>query len=91
MHGFGGMLSFELKGGFKAGVHLMEHLRVGTLAVSLGNVDTLMQHPASMTHASVAREDRLQQGISDGLVRMSVGIENFEDILADLEQGLARN
>lgn len=85
---FGGMLAFELKGGFSAGVHLMEHLQVGSLAVSLGNVDTLMQHPASMTHASVATEDRLAQGISDGLVRMSVGIENIEDILADLEQGL---
>jgi methionine-gamma-lyase len=89
MRGYGGMLSFELKGGFNAGVRLMENLKVGTLAVSLGNVDTLMQHPASMTHASVAREDRLQQGITDGLVRMSVGIENIEDILADLEQGLA--
>lgn len=88
MHGFGGMLSFELKGGFQAGVRLMENLRVGTLAVSLGNVDTLLQHPASMTHASVPREDRLQQGIRDGLVRMSVGIENIEDLLADLEQGL---
>jgi len=88
MHAYGGMLSFELKGGFQAGVKLMEHLKVGTLAVSLGNVDTLMQHPASMTHASVAREDRLKQGISDGLVRMSVGIENIEDLLADLEQGL---
>lgn len=88
MHSFGGMLSFELKGGFRAGVRLMENLKVGTLAVSLGNVDTLMQHPASMTHASVAREDRLNQGISDGLVRMSVGIENIEDILADLEQSL---
>ena len=88
MHGYGGMLSFELKGGFQAGVKLMEHLKVGTLAVSLGNVDTLMQHPASMTHASVAREDRLKQSISDGLVRMSVGIENIEDLLSDLEQGL---
>jgi methionine-gamma-lyase len=88
MHAFGGMLSFELKGGFQAGVQLMEHLKVGTLAVSLGNVDTLMQHPASMTHASVKREDRLQQGITDGLVRMSVGIENIEDILSDLVQGL---
>lgn len=90
MHGYGGMLSFELKGGFQAGVRLMEHLKVGTLAVSLGNVDTLMQHPASMTHASVAREDRLQQGITDGLVRMSVGIENIQDLLDDLEQGLGK-
>jgi methionine-gamma-lyase len=88
MHDFGGMLSFELKGGFQAGVQLMEHLTVGTLAVSLGNVDTLMSHPASMTHAPVAPADRLKQGITDGLVRMSVGIENIEDLLADLEQGL---
>jgi methionine-gamma-lyase len=88
MHAFGGMLSFELKGGFQAGVQLMEHLTVGTLAVSLGNVDTLMSHPASMTHAPVAPADRLKQGITDGLVRMSVGIENIEDLLADLEQGL---
>lgn len=89
MSDYGGMLSFELKGGFQAGLHLMEHLKVGTLAVSLGNVDTLMQHPASMTHAGVRREDRLKQGITDGLVRMSVGIENVQDILTDLDQGLA--
>ena len=80
MHGYGGMLSFELLGGLTAGAALMDRLRLPALAVSLGNVDTLMQHPASMTHASVKREDRLQQGITDGLVRMSVGIENIEDL-----------
>jgi methionine-gamma-lyase len=88
MHAFGGMLSFELKGGMQAGIRLMERVRVATLAVSLGNVDTLIEHPASMTHGPVPRADRLNQGITDGLVRLSVGIEDLPDILADLEQGL---
>jgi len=88
MLNFGAMLSFELKGGMDAGIRLMERVRLATLAVSLGNVDTLISHPASMTHAPVSREDRLSQGITDGLVRFSVGIENLPDILADLEQGL---
>jgi methionine-gamma-lyase len=88
MSSFGGMLSFELKGGMQAGIRLMERVRLATLAVSLGNVDTLIEHPASMTHGPVPREDRLNQGITDGLVRLSVGIENLPDILADLEQGL---
>ena len=89
MQGFSGMLSFELKGGFAAGETLMNSVRMATLAVSLGNVDTLIQHPASMTHRSVPREIREQMGISDGLVRLSVGIENTEDISEDLEQGLS--
>ena len=88
MHAYGGMMSFELKGGMQAGIRLMERVRVATLAVSLGNVDTLIEHPASMTHGPVPREDRLNQGITDGLVRLSVGIENLPDILADLEQAL---
>jgi methionine-gamma-lyase len=88
MHAYGGMLSFELKGGMQAGIRLMERVRLATLAVSLGNVDTLIEHPASMTHGPVPRADRLSQGITDGLVRLSVGIENLPDILADLEQGL---
>ncbi len=88
MHAYGGMLSFELKGGMQAGIRLMESVRLATLAVSLGMVDTLIEHPASMTHGPVAREDRLSQGITDGLVRLSVGIEDLPDILADLEQGL---
>jgi methionine-gamma-lyase len=85
---FGGMLSFELKGGLDAGKKMMNRVRVATLAVSLGNVDTLIQHPASMTHSSVPRPDRLRAGITDGLVRLSVGIENCEDLFADLEQSL---
>lgn len=85
---FGGMLSFELKGGFQAGVKLMESVQVATLAVSLGNVDTLIQHPASMTQSAMPPEERLRMGVSDGLVRMSVGIENLQDLLADLEHSL---
>ncbi len=85
---FGGMIAFELKGGMAAGEALMNNVRLMTLAVSLGNVDTLIQHPASMTHASVPREERLRVGITDGLVRLSVGIENVDDIIADLDQAL---
>lgn len=88
MHDFGGMVSFELKGGLQAGVRLMEGVRVSTLAVSLGNTDSLICHPASMTHSAVPKETRLAMGISDGLVRFSVGIENGEDLIADLEQAL---
>jgi methionine-gamma-lyase len=84
---FGGMLSFELEGGYQAGVDLMEGLQLMTLAVSLGNVDTLIQHPASMTHSSVPQKERLEMGITDGLARLSVGIENVGDIIADLKQG----
>jgi methionine-gamma-lyase len=89
MLSFGGMLSFELKGGLAAGVSLMDHLQLASLAPTLGNLETLVQHPASMSHASVAPEERVRMGISDGLVRLSVGIENVEDIMADLEQALA--
>ncbi len=88
MFDFGGMLSFELKGGFQAGVRLMESVQVATLAVSLGNADTLIQHPASMTQSAMPPEERLRMGVSDGLVRMSVGIENLQDLLADLERSL---
>jgi methionine-gamma-lyase len=84
----GGMITFELKGGFTAGAYMMNHVRVATLAVSLGNVDTLISHPASMTHSNVPPEARRQMGISDGLVRFSVGIENIEDIINDLDQAM---
>ncbi len=89
-NGFGGMLSFDLAGGYGAGVKLMESVRLITLAVSLGNVDSLIQHPASMTHAGVPPEVRLQSNITDSLVRFSIGIENWEDIRADLEQALEK-
>jgi methionine-gamma-lyase len=85
----GGMMSFELTGGFQAGVALIEHVRVSTLAVSLGNVDSLISHPASMTHSNVAPQVRQQMGIPDGLVRYSIGIENCADLIADLEQALS--
>lgn len=87
---FGGMMSFELRGGLAAGRHLLDRVQVATLAVSLGNVDTLIQHPATMTHSSVPRQQRLEMGISDGLVRLSVGIENLEDLIADFEQALPK-
>lgn len=90
MDQFGGMLAFELKGGAKAGESMMNAVKMHTLAVSLGCVDSMIQHPASMTHACIPREERLKSGITDGLVRLSVGIEELEDILADLEQALAQ-
>jgi len=86
--GFGSMISFELKGGHNAGEKMMNNVNLATLAVSLGDVDTLIQHPASMTHAPVPREERLAAGITDGLVRISIGIEDVEDIIADLEGAL---
>ena len=86
MSGFGSMISFELKGGLEAGRRLMDRVRLATLAVSLGGVETLIEHPASMTHAGMSREDRLAAGITDGLVRYSVGIENVEDLLDDLQE-----
>ncbi|MBN1265145.1 MAG: aminotransferase class I/II-fold pyridoxal phosphate-dependent enzyme [Anaerolineales bacterium] len=89
-NGFGGMLSFDLAGGYKSGVKLMEAVQLITLAVSLGNVDSLIQHPASMTHAGVPPEVRLQSNITDSLVRFSVGIENWEDIQADLAHALEK-
>ena len=85
MHGFGSMICFELKGGIKAGEQLMNNVHLAILAVSLGGVETLIQHPASMTHAGMSRENRLAAGISDGLVRYSVGIEDVEDLIDDLD------
>lgn len=90
MSGWGGMLSFELKGGIKAGRTLMNSLKLCSLAVSLGSVDTLVEHPASMTHAVMPKDMRERLGISDGLVRVSVGIEDAEDILEDFEQGMEK-
>ncbi len=88
MNGFGGMLSFEMKDGFEAALKFMNNIKFITLTASLGTADTLIQHPASMTHVRVPKEQRLKFGITDGLIRMSVGIENAEDIIADLEQAL---
>lgn len=90
MSGYGGMLSFEVRGGIESGRRLMNSLKLMSLAVSLGSVDTLIEHPASMTHAVMPKEVRERLGITDGLVRISVGVEDEEDIIADLEQGLAK-
>ena len=89
MHGgYGGMLSFELRGGLDAGIACMNRIRFCSLAPTLGDVDTLILHPASSSHLAVPKEIRLQNGITDGLVRISVGIENVADIVADLEQAI---
>ncbi|MGM0588423.1 MAG: trans-sulfuration enzyme family protein [Bacteroidota bacterium] len=88
INGFGGVLSFELNGGYDAGVHLMEQVELCSLAVSLGNVDTLIQHPASMTHSVMDPELREKAGITEGLVRLSVGIEDVDDIIDDLDQAM---
>ncbi|MGE5175604.1 MAG: trans-sulfuration enzyme family protein [Hyphomicrobiales bacterium] len=88
MGGPGAMISFELKGGSEAGERLMNRVRLATLAVSLGGVETLVEHPASMTHAGMAREERIKAGITDGLVRYSVGIEDPEDLIEDLRRAL---
>lgn len=84
----GALMSFEVKGGFEAGKKFLNQLQLCTHAVSLGTCDTLVSHPASTTHVGVARELRLKSGITDGLIRLSVGIENVEDILMDLERAL---
>ncbi|MEN8250494.1 MAG: PLP-dependent aspartate aminotransferase family protein [Bacteroidota bacterium] len=90
MTGFGTMMSFGVKGGFDAGVELMNNVKLALLAVSLGGVETLIQHPASMTHAGLSKEDQVEAGITGDLVRFSVGIENVEDIIEDLEQALIK-
>lgn len=88
MKGFGSMISFGVKGGLEAGKKLMDNVHLAALAVSLGGVETLIQHPASMTHAAVGKEDKIKAGITDDLVRFSVGIEDVDDIIADLEHAL---
>jgi methionine-gamma-lyase len=87
---FGGMIAFELKGGYEAGTILLNNVKICSLAVSLGGVETLIQHPASMTHYSLGKEAREEAGISDGLIRISVGIENAADIINDLEEALGK-
>jgi methionine-gamma-lyase len=84
----GGMLSFELKKGLQGGIDFMNKLKMCVRTVSLGTCDTLLSHPASMSHAGVPKEQRIKYGITDGLIRMNVGIENAQDIIADLEQAL---
>jgi len=88
MHGFGSMISFEVKGGVEGGKTVMNNVELATLAVSLGGYETLIQHPASMTHSAMNKQDRIKAGITDGLVRLSVGCEDAEDIQQDLENCL---
>ncbi len=88
MSAFGGMIAFEIKGGLPAGHRFMDALEVVTCAVSLGDAETLVQHPASMTHSAYTPEERAQHGITDGMLRLSVGLENLEDIWSDLDQAL---
>ncbi len=90
MSGAGSMISFGVKGGLESGRKLMDNVHLATLAVSLGGVETLIQHPASMTHASVSIPDKLKAGITDDLVRLSVGIEDVKDIIKDLDQALEK-
>lgn len=89
MKGFGGMLSFTIEGGLSAARTFLENLQVFSLAESLGGVESLIEHPAIMTHASIPAEIRARLGIDDGLIRLSVGIETTEDLRRDLEQALA--
>jgi len=89
MRGFGGMIAFET-GSLENAKAVLRSVRLCSLAESLGGVETLISHPASMTHASVPPEDRERIGITDGLVRISVGIEDVEDILGDLDQALEK-
>lgn len=84
----GAMMSFELKGGLQAGIDFMNKLNMCVRTVSLGTCDTLLSHPASMTHHSVPKEEKEKYGITDGLIRMNVGIENLQDIISDLQQSL---
>ena len=90
MEGYSGMISMELKGGIPSGIALMNSLELCSLAESLGAVETMITHPATMTHADVPKEDRLARGLTDGLVRLSVGIEDKDDIIADLKQALEK-
>ena len=91
MSGFGGMLSFELEGGgVEAANEFASSTRVFTLAESLGGVESLVEVPASMTHASIPAEVRRAQGLADGLVRLSVGIEHIDDLVADVDQALEK-
>jgi cystathionine beta-lyase/cystathionine gamma-synthase len=89
MNGFGGMISFELKNDSETEVkRVLSSTHLFSLAESLGGVESLINHPASMTHASIPREERIKNGLSDGLIRLSVGIEDADDLIADLEKAI---
>lgn len=91
MRGFGGMISFELKGDLERAKRMISSCKVFSLAESLGGVESLIGHPASMTHGSIPREERLKAGLADGLIRLSVGIEDVADLKADLDQAITRS
>jgi len=84
----GGIIAFEMKGGYNAGKALMDAVNLCTLAVSLGDCDTLIQHPASMTHAGMSEQAMKEAYITPGLVRLAVGIEHADDLIADLDQAM---
>ena len=89
MRGFGGMLSFELKNDTDTEVkRVLSSTKLFALAESLGGVESLINHPATMTHASIPREERIKNGLSDGLIRLSIGIEDADDLIADLAQAI---
>ena len=88
MSGTGAMISFGLKGGLESGKKMMNNVHLALLAVSLGGIETLIQHPASMTHSKISKENKEKAGITDGLVRLSIGIEDIEDIIKDIEHAL---
>jgi len=88
MSGFGGMITFEVKGGREAAITLLNNVKLMTLAVSLGDVDTLIEHPASMTHSTYSPEELAETGITEGMIRLSVGIEHVNDLIDDLSQAL---
>jgi cystathionine beta-lyase len=89
MKSFGGMISFELKNNsVEAATKLLSSTKIFALAESLGGVESLINHPASMTHASIPREERIKNGLSDSLIRLSVGIEDVEDLIEDLKQAI---
>jgi len=90
LRGHGGMLSFELKGGVKAGLKFASSLSLITLAESLGAVETMVTHPATMTHAAMGKKARLEAGITDGLIRLSVGLEDPDDLIVDLDQAIKK-
>jgi len=90
MSGFSSVLSFELSGGLSAGIQLINSLELIIPAVSLGGIETFIQHPASMTHSNIKPEERLKSGITDGLIRMAIGIEDVEDLLNDLKTALGK-
>jgi cystathionine gamma-lyase len=89
MNGFGGIITIEVKGGLKKAKHMLERCELFALAESLGGVESLIEHPAIMTHASVPAANRKRLGISDGLIRLSVGVEDLKDLQAELERALS--